>query len=722
MNLKFHIEWKNFKLTKLSKWLLLGLIVVLLGSAAYGYFFIYKKTAKSVFDSGDKKYSMALYTYIQSEKGHIAVYDPKDGKHYDILTLDWKGKDVTTRFDASYSSSLDKIVYNTTTGISIYDLNTKEQKEILKNSKGARETDVTNYYSPVWSNDSKKIVYMKGGYEGFIYEMMDADGTNIKPIEGEGYSLTWKPDSTQYAIGSSAGMATGPGINVSLADPITKTKQIFPTKELRDVDSISWLDKLYFAGTKQNIKEGDNNLYQVLSVNPDGSDAKILDKDEYNNQNLISDGLNTLYYTKYIAKTTDNQKKSAGIFTIKTDGTGKESVYQDGDKQVFVQAVDNQYLAIKSTTNDWSTEAIKTLVLYDKTSKKASMVGEAVNINFFDWIKSNKLPSDLAETTAPKPTAAELKAFADSQKTHGYLTSSFYDYCWDYDCQSATYPYAKKSKSEFPEIISLSAKPLLLTGKITIPVVYFYIDAPFTDEYINILNTDTTALNSFAGVSNWFNNQGKISGKNFEVSFDYKGQNKINDTCSTYIGTNKTYDSKCISDNISKIYPELANAPLVITVMANVNAYAYTTNYQISEGKNLFLISSNFESSIEYIKNSTYYNESQKTAEIKKMMYNSNDFGWDYRIKNLLALFGAKDKNATYKTPVNPDSPGCFVGNSDSVMCDRNVNATNQPINKYSEKVIDEITLKELGWYDADGDGQPEVNDKCPFNKNNDCS
>jgi hypothetical protein len=716
------IEWGNYKLTKLSKWLLLALLVVIIASAAYCYFFIYKKTSTPGPQNSDKKYSLSLYTYIQNDKAHISAYDPITSKHYDILTIDWKDKDGYYGFNASYSSARDQIVFNTMSGLSVYDLKTKEQKELVKNYKGAKDIDVSNYRSPVWSNNSKKIVYFKAGYEGGNYGMMDPDGSNAKDIEGEGgYNFIWKPDSTEYAIGSSGGMATGPGINVSLADPITKTKQILSTKELRDVDSLVWLDKIYFSGTKQNVNAGDNNLYQILSVNADGTDVKVIDKDEYNNQNLISDGDETLYYTKYLAKSVDNQRKSAGVHMIKKDGTGKEPVYQDGDKQIFVQAVDSDYLAMKSSTNDWSNEAIKTLVLYDKTTKKASMVGEGTRIEFFDWIKSNKLPSELVEATAPKPTEAELKAYSDSMKSHGYLSRTYYDYCWDYDCQSATYPYAKKAKSETPEIISLSEKPQLLTGKVTIPVIYFYTDTPLTDEHMNILNNDATALDSFARVSKWINEQGKAAGKTLEFSFDLKGQSAIDAGCVTYSGTDKTFDTKCISDTVSKLYPGLANAPVVITVMANMNAYAASTNFEISTGKNLFLIGFSFASSIEYIKTSTYYaTEEQKAAEIKKRMYDSNYMGWDYRIKNLLALFGAKDKNATYKTPAKSDSPGCFVGNSDSVMCDRNVNSSNV-VKKFNEKVIDEITWKELGWYDADGDGIMEVNDKCPFDKTNKC-
>jgi len=708
------IEWKNFQLTKLSKWLLLILLVVFIGSAAYGYFFIYKKTSKSVFEGGGNKYSLSLYTYIQNEKAHISVYDPKNSKHYDILSFDWKGKDVSTRFNASYSSALDKIVYNTTSGISIYDLNTKEQKELLKNHQGAVETDVTNYFSPVWSNDSKKIIYIKGGYEGSVYEMMDADGSNVKTIDGEGYSLAWKPDSTQYAIGSAAGMATGPGINVSLSDPITKTKQILSANELRDVDSIAWLDKLYFSGTKQNVEEGDNNLYQILSVNSDGSDVKVLDQDEYNNQNVISDGNDTLYYTKYFAKYTDNQRKSAGVYSISTDGTGKQSIYQDGDKQVFVQAVDSEYIAIKSSTNDWSSEAIKTLILYDKVSKKASMVGESPHINFFDWIKSNKLPADLIEATAPKPTETELKAYSDSLKTHGYLSSTFYDYCWDYNCQSETYPYEKLATSKTSEIISLNQKPNLLSGNVSVPVVFFYDTTPFTDEQVALLK-DKTKKGTYGYFEQWINDQAKNANVSLSFSFDYKTtkQLQVAASCITESGTQKLLDQSCMKNKIVEAYPDLKDKKAFMAALStdNSNNYSYYVNFSYSD------------TSIVYTRLGEYY-RSMPIADLAKTLETDQSGVNYYNAKQFLAQFGAKDKVASYKKPTADAQSACYIDNKSDIMCgaywqDRATNIVYYITLDSAE--ISDVSKKELGWYDADGDKILEVNDKCPFDKNNSC-
>lgn len=710
-----NMEWRNLRLTKLSKWLLLLLLVVTIGSAAYSYFYIYKKTNNTFSDAkNDKKYSLSLYTYIQDEKAHIAAYDPKTSKHYEILTLDWKDKDKYYRFNASYSSASDKIVYSTTSGINIYDLKTKEQKELLKNYKGEKETDIINYFSPKWSNDSKKIVYLKGGYEGATYGVMEADGSGAKDIEGDGYSFAWDTNSTQYAIGSSAGMSTGPGINVSLSSPTTKTKQVLSTKELRDVESIVWLNRLYFSGAKQNVNQGDNNLYQILSVNSDGSDVTILDKDEYNNQSLISDGAETLYYTKYIAKSADNQRNSAGIYSIKTDGSEKTAIYQDGDKQVVAQAVDGNFIAIKSTTNDWSSEAIKTLLLFDKTSKKTSMVGEATNINFFDWIKSNKLPEGLVESPAPKPTEAELKAYSDSLKTHGYLSSTFYDYCWDYDCQSQTYPYQKIKISKTPEIITISQKPNLLYGNVSVPVIFFYDTTPFTEEQISLLkNKDVKS--TYGYFEKWVNDQAKKANVGLNFSFDYKTgkQLQVEVSCMTESGTQKLLNQACMKDKIIAAYPDLKDKKVFMVALSKDNDknYNYFTNYNYAEN------------SIVYTRFDQYYMGKPVTDLETYLGTYQNGVDY-YSAKQFIAQYGAKDKTASYKKPIGDAQSACYIDNKTDVTCgvfwkDRTANVYEYI--KLDTAEISEVTQKEIGWYDADSDGKLEVNDKCPFNKNNDC-
>ena len=38
------------------------------------------------------------------------------------------------------------------------------------------------------------------------------------------------------------------------------------------------------------------------------------------------------------------------------------------------------------------------------------------------------------------------------------------------------------------------------------------------------------------------------------------------------------------------------------------------------------------------------------------------------------------------------------------------------------DTILSPITIKELGWYDADGDKINEVDDPCPFDKTNKCT
>jgi hypothetical protein len=95
-----------------------------------------------------------------------------------------------------------------------------------------------------------------------------------------------------------------------------------------------------------------------------------------------------------------------------------------------------------------------------------------------------------------------------------------------------------------------------------------------------------------------------------------------------------------------------------------------------------------------------------------------------YNAKQFLAQFGAKDKVASYKKPTADAQSACYIDNKSDIMCgaywqDRATNIVYYITLDSAE--ISDVSKKELGWYDADGDKILEVNDKCPFDKNNSC-
>ena len=346
----------SLKMTKLSKILLLVLLVIVLAAGGtYGYFYKFKKANQSSAGSTEKNCQMAIYTLVQNEKAKVIAYDLKNKKHFELLSIDWK--DANQTFYADYSSSTNQIVYSDSNGISVYSLNDKTTTQILANvqAKNADEPDMNakRYANPHWSKDYKKIVYNVYGYENMSWSMMDSDGKNIIPVEADGYDLAWDTSGKNYAIGSSAGMATSSGMYVNLADQFAKTKQILAAKDLKDVDSLAWTDKIYFSGMAPNNEANSDNKYQIYSINADGSNIQTLDADEYDNQDLIADTDGTLYYSKSVHQTANNTKEGIGIYSINADGSNKSLFYQDGNKNLVVQELNNDYVAIQSTTNSW---------------------------------------------------------------------------------------------------------------------------------------------------------------------------------------------------------------------------------------------------------------------------------------------------------------------------------------------------------------------------------
>lgn len=707
------MSWRMTKLSKILLWILL--IIILIGAGTWAYFYKFKKSDKNSSNSAEKSYQLAIYSLVQDGKARVVAYDPKTKEHNELMSIDCEDK--YSSFSADYSSSLDKIVYSDDNGISVYDLKDKTKSDLLTNIKPKStdelETNERTYTAPKWSKDYKKIVYKVAGYESMSWAMMDSDGKNQTQIDGEGYSFAWSSDGERYAIGSESGMGTGPGINVSLTDPITKTKQILSEKDMRQVNSLAWQDRIYISGAVSNnlnIEE-----FEIDSVNADGTDLKVLDKDSYDNQGLVADENGTLYYSKNIIESDKSYStKSAGIYSIQTDGTNKALFYQDGDNNLTVQALNSEYVAIQSNENAQNSNAFKSLLLVNKNDKQTALVGEAVKINFVGWIKSNKMPDGLTKLKTPEPSQSEKSAYSESLKTHGYLYASYYEYCWDYDCSSSTYPYPKLATSATPEIITLSTVPNQLIGNVSVPVIFAYDSTPFTDDQLALLK-NSDQISSYGYFEKWLNDQAQKNGASLNFKFDYKvNQLKVDQSCIVIQGTNRLMDQTCLRQKIVSAYPELKDKNNIVVAIARDDSIHYNFNTSFSYSSEGKLVLSNF---------SQYY-LSRPVKELSDAMAKYSDGFNYYNAKQFLSQYGAKDLVASYKSPVNNAQSSCYVDARTDIMCG---SWLTDPIKGYLEYIkidaaeISTVTAKALGWYDADGDGVIEAKDKCPFDKKNAC-
>lgn len=704
----------SFKITKFSKWLFLILGLLIIGSGVFIYYLKYKESAAEQATRQEKKYDMPLYTIWQDNKAKLVAYDPKAKKNFEIFSLDWKNKDLRNFFYADYSSAKDQIVYSDEDGISIYNIVDKKKTRLLENKKGSgtERMDSISYIDPKWSQDSTKIVYKIIGYESMAFSMMDADGKNVTKIEGEGYNLVWNPEGSKFALGSEAGMGTGPGLNVSLADPITKTKQVLPTKEMRDVSSLVWLDKIYFSG-KVTADTNPTYTYEICAINPDGTGFKSLNKDEYDNQNIVND-TNILYFTEVIHEQAGGLK-SNGIYRISTEGEGKELFYQDGDRYLVTQLAGNDYIGIKSSNNGSSYEAINNLLLVEKNTKEVISVAEGANLNFIGIIKSNKLPEGLSEIEAPKATKEELDAYALSIKTKGFLYRTYYDYCWDYDCSSATYPYPKLQQSKTPEIINLSEKPEALYGDVKVPVIFAYDTTTFSDEQITLLKRNDLR-GTYGYFEKWVNDQAKAANIPLNFTLDYKTSSQIqmDDSCVTTQGSNRILDAKCMKEKITATFPDLSNSRTTLIALSrdnNKSQYTWYVSYSYSENN---IVYSSFSD----------YDLKQPISDFEQ--YFSKGYGGVnyYSAKQFITQFGGRDRTATYKKAADNAEGICYTEEKNDVMCGAYWSDESKKTTQYinlDTAIFSDVTKKELGWYDQDGDGKNEIVDKCPFNKNNNC-
>lgn len=707
--MKFHLE-RSWKLTKLSKILLGVLAAILLASG----FFIYQiRNNHGVWSKLEDKLivDQPMYYAIQENTAKIYIYDTLVKKNKELLSIPLE-KDFY-RFGADYSAKNNQIVYSDMTGVWSYDMASKEKKQLVANkakSSASAEDDSEFYFNPKFSRDSGKIIFMTGYAEGpgAKINTMAPDGKDVKTID-KLYASTngfrWTNDG-RYVTGS--GM-DGSYFSVSSSNDLNKISNIDLTSKVEatggyDLD-ISKNQLIVGSSSYDNKKAN-----AVYSVNLDGTNVQKL----ADSSNVVSGLVYDPYAQKVIFSQTDwNNKKGLGLYQI-NDGKAEE-YYKDGDKNITPVFASKDYVAASSNTFGETGFSMKTLFLINKSDKSVINIGEAGDTSFIGWIKSNRMPSDIKEVADLTPTAQEKEAYSDSQKSHGYLSGTYYDYCWDYDCQSPTYPYPKLSQSKMPEVVNLSQKPNLLTGNVTVPVVFAYDNTTFTPSQIDILkNNDITQ--SYGHFETWLNQQAQNNGAKLTFSLDYRtaDQIKISQNCITTQGQTKLLDQTCILNQIGGAYTDLKDAPVILVALnrdSTGGPQNYTYNVSYSYSKNSIIYTS-------------FYGAGKEDSNFQSNLQQGYYGGFSYyNIKQFLSQYGAKDKVASFKQPVAGAQSACYIDNRNDATCGAYWEGEKGYVSYItpSNETIGPVTAKELGWYDADGDKILEVNDKCPFDKNNKC-
>ncbi len=323
-----------------------------------------------------------------------------------------------------------------------------------------------------------------------------------------------------------------------------------------------------------------------------------------------------------------------------------------------------------------------------------------------------------------------------------YHLPGFNKYCWDYDCDSDLPPY-KKLPEEFkvlhffqieedagdgikpaplelpsppprdgPLGIPYSASPskptVLAKGNLDVIVVPLYAESSIPPELISAIKgiTNTTPDESFMYVSTWYRVQaGELSGKPdlMNLNIDFVDAQKVP------IELILSPDDECdLGENMDYIKSTLKEVESYdILVLLYYGNHTCQPHAGLSSKSVLLFV---HPRSPEDFQSHTFQSLTRTFAH------------------ELSHLFGAEDKYTDVYEISSGIEACCFIEPDASelqgrdIMChrvrtlDEEFGCIQPPL---SELIISEASAKEIGWHDLDGDGILEVEDPCPWNKEN---
>ncbi|MEI8143748.1 MAG: hypothetical protein WCG48_04010 [Candidatus Berkelbacteria bacterium] len=722
------------------------LVLVVLGTAAGVYFWKFGNLKKVVEQVVSPSYDFPVYSTIQDGKFKLVAYNINTKKQYEIFS---SASLEASNFAAGIPASKDLIAYADKTGVYEYNLSEKKSTTLIQNTtdeNAQADLGSSGYTNLNWSPDASRLAVGGTRWNSQTVSKIINTSNNQVTELGDTLPFSWLAEANKYVLGSQSTMQYAS--NLSYGDATSSAiKKIFPAEPIAPgANSVAAVgDTVYYIGTTYISDQAGSSDNKIMSVKVDGTGQKEYLTDKTIAGNIVYDGVSKLYFAKKESSTNYRVSgKGLGVYSMTLDGVISKVVDTE-DPVVPVMATEKE-LVLTSTASAYIDESsISKLSIYNLADKTSVQLGEAKVISFAGYIKSNLLPTDMPEVAPAVPTAAETEDYLQSQKTQGSVYDNYYDYCWDYNCNSMTYPYAALTSSERPEIVTFNSSATIkkLNSKITIPVVFLVrgdIDVPAYD--LNYFK-NAENKNSVEILSSWFNTQSQKYGSVATMNFSYKDEVvhlPTDDSCSTYIGTSKYISHDCAATKIFEKYPDLKNSENIMIVpfsaayllpstLSSADRFAnYFDSYTFSQSNTNFIIqgSSYGIDKYAFVASTTSSSSSSWSyilAPEKDFIFsaegqynrNANNF-----FSVFLAKYGAKDKRATYKAPSG--SSGCLVDPTNDVMCGSSfVNGSITSPTSLSDLVIGPITSKELGWYDADGDKIKEVNDVCPFNKANNC-
>lgn len=338
--------------------------------------------------------------------------------------------------------------------------------------------------------------------------------------------------------------------------------------------------------------------------------------------------------------------------------------------------------------------------------------------HYFTTLERNSTPSEEEfvpkEKVEKKPTPSEPEEIIEPAVT----IYNFYNKCWDYDCSSKYPPYPKLTDSKKPNAVKLDLKYLQAKGLINIIIVFLYAYDLLPDEYINILQGPEDDTRSFKYATRWFEEEAKKYGVNLDININFsESQFKVPEEY--IIRTYQESLSKNLTEYVKASSPQFSNYDVTVPFYYSSIDFSFVNHVS---GKNSFEIFS--KQPIPGFFYPDFQKESTNYSEV---------FAHE-----LTHLFGATDK---YTCPeANPFSESCIYAKENGIGCwiesdnpdELGKDIMCHRVPKYdgewvfvkpslNELVIIEATAKEIGWYDADGNGIFEVSEPCPFNSANDC-
>ncbi len=676
--------------------------------------------------------NLALTSYYKDGSVRLAAFNPVTLETKEIYAAPVAVKtEPISNLTASVSAS-GEVVFGLDYSLYLGKLGSSTVKKVKEGvlSDGVHQAKVAYYSSPRWFANDTRISYIIGGYEYSAWETMKSDGSDVITSDS-GMQIENPTIPGKYLQATGNGMATSTGMWISDSLKKDAGKQILSDdmiKKIMSIDSATWsLDgkKIYFT---YGLSE--ESIYGIASILPDGTGyTEILKGKEIITGLIRAKDSDTLFYNKRA----DYSGPYTGIYSL-SNGKEETVIALDGAYTYALSAEADQILLGTDEGKESSEpDSLFKLSLYSLTNKKTTSFAEYPSVRFAGWIKSNILPADVKSVSSLAPTATQLSAFAYSQTSKGWLYDTFYDVCWDFDC--AVTPPAKLVASKQPVRVNYGGSTTRnkLTGTKVVSVINVTTDVAIPDWAMQPL-TDPNQPDSLGQIAAKITSEAKRLGQDLTFRFDTSRQLMLDKTCAKptdgngFSGAHYQVTSDCLVKQIMAAYPTLPKDQSVIVYLHDQRANGpevvdYTMDYPIYYQPDA---DGNQEQIFHFVRSKLIQVGSISggvdSARGQQYIRDHVREGLHITAPDILSkLYTVRSSQGYSGTEWDATGNGtCLYTESTDMSC--GLTATPQIGRvKTADLVISPLTQKELGWFDADGDGVDEVRDICPYDAKNAC-